>query len=129
MDEELEKKKIRFRTIIEVLGKPQDYVEKMISGFIEKIKEDDKYIILKEHMEAVKPQDKFFTTFAELEIVAKNFEALFGFCFDYMPSSIEIIKPEEFSIPNRQISNLLNDLQARNHKVDMVVKNLQAESV
>ncbi len=41
--------KIRVRAIIEVLGKPKEHTEKTIRDYVEKIKEDNDFVILKEH--------------------------------------------------------------------------------
>jgi transcription initiation factor TFIIIB Brf1 subunit/transcription initiation factor TFIIB len=45
-----------------------------------------------------------------------------------MPSSIEIYSPEELVYERRAITDFLNDLQARLHKFDMLIKNLSAEN-
>ncbi|MBL7054887.1 hypothetical protein ISS05_03965 [Candidatus Woesearchaeota archaeon] len=123
-----EKQHIRCRIIIEVLGKPKEHVEKTIKEYIEKIKKDPDLIILKTDFAETKQQDNFFTTFAELEMVIKGIPKLIGFCFDYMPSSLEIIKPDELILDNKAISDFLNDLQARLHSMDMVVKQLKNEN-
>ncbi len=52
----------------------------------------------------------------------KGLHPLIGFCFSYMPSSIEIEKPDELTLPADMMNALFNDLQARLHKVDMIVK-------
>jgi hypothetical protein len=62
------------------------------------------------------------STFVELEFLVKGLTPLVGFCFNFMPSSIEIEKPEELIIPTHIMNALFNDLQARLHKVDMIVK-------
>jgi DNA-binding TFAR19-related protein (PDSD5 family) len=46
-----------------------------------------------------------------------------------MPSSIEILKPSEFAISVQTIQNFINDLQARLHSVDMVVKKQNNENL
>ncbi len=52
-----------------------------------------------------------------------------GFCFDYMPSSIDIIKPEKFSLESKEMMDMINDLIAKLHNLDMNVKNLNAQNV
>ena len=42
--------------------------------------------------------------------------------------SIEIIKPEEFKMKKASIENFINDLQARLHQVDMIVKKQKNEN-
>lgn len=58
-------------------------------------------------------------TFAEIEILAKNTQSLMVFCFDYMPSSVEIIEPEEIVYKSVDFTDFLNDVQARLHAVNM----------
>ncbi len=119
---------IRCRTIIEVLGKPKEHVEEALKQYIEHIKEDSKLVILNEEYSEINEQDKLWSKFVELELVVKGASKLLGFCFEYMPSSLEIIKPEQFTLKNSEFSGFLNDLQARLHNVDMVVKKQKSEN-
>jgi hypothetical protein len=119
---------IRCRTIIEVLGKPKEHVENAIKDYIEHIKEDSELVILNEDYSEIKEQGKLWSKFVELELVIKGTKKLIAFCFEYMPSSLEILKPENLILTNAELANLLNDLQARLHSVDMVVKKLKAEN-
>ena len=119
---------IRCRTIIEVLGKPKEYVQESLNKYIEHIKEDSELVILNEHYSDIEEKESLFTGFVELELVIKGTKKLIGFCFEYMPSSIDILKPEHFAMSDRELSNFLNDLQARLHNVDMVVKKQKSEN-
>ena len=125
---EEEKNYIRFRAIIEVLGKPKEHVESSLKGYVEKIKSDKDFMILKDYFAAAKQQEDMFSAFAEIELVAKSVYSLVGFCFDYMPSSIDIIKPETMAFESREFSNIINDLQAKLHNVDMVAKKMKNEA-
>src|SRR3989338_2372750 len=104
---------IRCRTIIEVLGKPKEHVESSIKDYVEHIKKDSELVILKEEFSEIKEQGKLWSQFVELELVVKGTNKLIGFCFEYMPSSIEIIKPESLDMSNAELASFLNDLQAR----------------
>lgn len=119
---------IRCRTIIEVLGKPKEYVEDALKEYIEHIKQDSELVVLNEDYSEIKEQGKLWSKFVELDIVIKGTSKLISFCFEYMPSSIEVIKPEHLIMTNAELSNFLNDLQARLHNVDMIVKKLKAEN-
>lgn len=127
---------IKARIIIEVVGKPKEHVEQAMNGYIEKIKKDERMEILNQGIDPIKETDvegqgKFFATFAELEMKFKDMFILGNFCFDYMPSSIEIIEPEEFKLSNRDIAAVFNDLQGKLHQVDMVAKqaNMQNRNI
>jgi len=123
-----EKEFIRFKTIIEVLGKPKEHVEKALNEYLEKIKETEDFAVVKEDVAPAKEQGNMFSAFVEMEVVVKIVPVLIGFCFDYMPSSIEVLKPEELKIKNTDISNFLNDLQAKLHGIDMIAKKLKNEN-
>jgi|TARA_Y100000310_G_scaffold336554_1_gene421437 hypothetical protein len=119
---------IRCKIIIEVLGKPKEHVEKTIRMYVDKIKNDSGFIVLKSEFADAKEKEDLWTTFVELELIIKGIQKLIAFCFDYMPSSVEILKPEEFSMKKSTIEDLLNDLQARLHQVDMIVKQQKNEN-
>lgn len=122
------KQHIRCRTIIEVLGKPKEHVEKTIKDYVEEISKDPDLIIIKKEFAEPEEKDQFWTTFVEIELIIKGIPKVIDFCFHYMPSSIEILKPEEFSMNNVVIADMLNDLQARLHNVDMIIKKLKNEN-
>lgn len=119
---------IRCRTIIEVLGKPKEHVENSIKEYIEHIKQDSELVILNEEYSEVKEQGNLWSQFVEIDLVIKGTQKLISFCFEYMPSSIEVVKPESLDLKNNEMSSFLNDLQARLHNVDMIVKQLKAEN-
>ena len=119
---------IRCRAIIEVLGKPNEHVENAIKEYIKHVKEDSEIVILHEDYSEIKEQGNLWSKFVELDLVIKGTKKLISFCFEYMPSSIEVIKPEQLVMSNPELSNFLNDLQARLHNVDMIVKQLKTEN-
>jgi len=123
-----EKTHIRCKIIIEVLGKPKEHVEQSLKMYVEKIKKDPELIVLNTEFADAKEKEELWATFSELDIVIKGIPKLIAFCFDYMPSSIEITKPEEFSMKKSTIENFINDLQARLHQIDMIVKNQKNEN-
>ncbi len=125
------KELIRCRTVLEILGAPKEHVEKTIKLLVEKIKENSEITVLNEKyadINEVKEQEKsMFSTFVELELILKGITTLTYFCFNFMPSSIDIEKPKETILKNTELSNIFNDLQAKLHEVDMVAKKLRIE--
>src|SRR3989338_7409117 len=119
---------IRCKVIIEVLGKPKEHVEKSIRDYVEKIKKDSELIVMNVDFSEAAEKNRLWAAFVELDMVVKGIQKLIGFCFDYMPSSIEITKPEEFIVKKSTVENFINDLQARLHNVDMVVKKQKNEN-
>jgi hypothetical protein len=119
---------IRCKIIIEVLGKPKEHVESTIKEYVENIKKDSGFIVLNDHFSEAEEKNQLWAIFVELDIVVKGLPKLTSFCFDYMPSSIEISKPDEFNARKSVIEDLFNDLQAKLHNVDMVVKKQKNEN-
>ena len=119
---------IRCRVIIEILGKPKGHVEDSIRDYVEKIKKDSELIVMNADFSEAAEKNKLWAIFVELDMIVKGIPKIIGFCFDYMPSSIEITKPEEFIVKKSTVENLINDLQARLHNVDMIVKKQKNEN-
>lgn len=121
--------KIVFRAIIEVLGKPKDHVDMAIKNYIGKLQEDQKYDIISSNIAPINEQEgNLFSTYAEVELKTESIEDLMSFCFEYMPSVIEIIEPSELSLTESNLNNFFAELQAKLHHIDMVAKQSKAES-
>ncbi len=123
-------KNILFRAVIEVLGKPKEHVDKSLKGFVEKLKNDESYQVISEDYADIKKQEEqeLWAAFTELEVKAGKIEDLIRFCFDYMPSTIEIIEPKELKYSDMEASHFFNDLQGKLHQVDMVAKQVKFEN-
>ncbi|MDO8628377.1 MAG: hypothetical protein Q7R56_01325 [Nanoarchaeota archaeon] len=122
---------IKANTIIEVVGSPEEHVNDVLGQLLEKITQKKEYILHTKKVFKAKKMEKqpLWSAFAEISISYKDLETLTGFCFDFMPSSIEIIEPEELAMKQTTISNVVNDLLARLHQYDMILKNIHAENV
>ncbi len=108
------------RIIIEMLGAPQSYIEKTMSTYVDKLKKT--HTVLKTDIAPAEPKDKVFSTYAELEMRFKDLPSLLDFCFESMPSSVEVVEPNEFSIKLDRLNAFLNDLQSRLHEADAIIK-------
>ncbi len=123
-------KKILFRSVIEVLGSPKEHIEEAIKGYIKKLKENEDYKVISEEYAEIKKQEdqNLWATFAEIEVETEELTNIVNFCFDYMPSLIEIVNPTTVSFNNAEVSSILNDLMAKLHSVDMVAKQFRLEN-
>ena len=119
---------IKTRLIIEILGSPKAHVERTVSNVLEELKQR-KVNILKSDISPAKEVDKFYSSFAEVELKLDNLEMLNEICFDFMPSVVEIIEPKEIREDPKVIEDFLNDILARLHKHGMIMRNLHAENV
>lgn len=126
--EKLDKGMVYGRFIIEILGAPREHIETVLRKFVDHLKADKGLEIVKAEFAEAEPQGKLFSTFVELEIWLKSWSKLIEFCFDAMPSSVEIIEPNRFVMDSGTLSGLLNDLQAKMHAIDMKLKETTAEN-
>ena len=117
---------IHARAILEMLGGPKEYIEQTLKDYVNKLKKE--VDIVKEDYEGAKPQGKMFSTFVELEIKFKDMLKLLDFCFEALPSSVEILAPENLSFKSNDLTDFLNDLQGRLHEADLVVKSVRAQN-
>ena len=123
-------KTILFRAVVEVLGRPKEHIEAALQGYMKSFSQDKRYRVLSVDTAALKKQEDqdLWMTFAEIEAKTDRLEHLSSFCFDYMPSLIEILEPTEMALKDGEVSEFLNDLQAKLHHVDMVAKQVKLEN-
>lgn len=128
IQDKLEKGGIRASAIIEVLGHPKEHVDSTLKKIVESIQERKEFDLLNDKTFPAKEAKEMFSAFTELDVLFKDVSSIIAFCFDFMPSSIEITHPEQFQMKCTQASELFNELQARLHQVDMIAKQKSAES-
>lgn len=122
-------KNLEIRAIMEILGSPKSHVENTAKILLDKVKERKEIELLKSFTSDAKQVKQFWSCFVEIEIRLENLDKLIGFCFDFMPSSIDILEPSSLEINAREINGFVNDLMARLHRYDMFLKNLRAHAI
>jgi len=119
------------RLIIEIAGYPKDHIESVMKGLMEKVKKEydvDSYDIFE--AKKVKNVDKIFSTFTEMEIKFKGIRDLVAFCYDKMPSSVEIIEPiDHLDVKVDSLQDMFNDLMSKLHEYDSELKELKARNI
>ncbi len=126
IEEKLEKGFIHCRVVIEILGAPQKHVEDTIGLVVKKLGGERDISIVSELIHPAEVKEKLFSTFAEAELLIKDFATLTRIVFDYMPSSFEILKPESFRLSMLEVSNFVSDTLAALHQIDFKLKDFNA---
>ncbi|OIO62934.1 hypothetical protein AUJ83_01995 [Candidatus Woesearchaeota archaeon CG1_02_33_12] len=123
--------KILTRVIIEIIGKPKEHIEKALKIVVDKIKEQKDIKVVEEKLFDAEKQEEMFSTFAELGVLFMDIETLVGFCFDFMPSSVEILDPEKLNFNSNEFAGLINDLLAKLHQMTLKVvqNNIEKKSL
>jgi len=121
----MKEEKIRAVIILEVVGKPAEYIEEALKDLIKQVGEEKNIKLIEakanEPCELKEPAG-FYTSFAEIEIEAENLLVLSGIIFKYMPAHLEIIKPESIFSTNSEWNTLFNELIRRLHGYDEVTR-------
>jgi len=122
---------IKARSIIEIVGGPKEYVDQAMGIVIDKIQHDEKITLLnKKIFEAKQIGDNpLFSSFSEVDIEVRDIADLFGFCFDFLPSSVEIYEPSSLSFKSESVNDMLNELMSKLHQYDIAVKNISAQNI
>lgn len=123
-----ETKKVVARVIIEIVGKPEKHVKNALGLVIDQIKVEEGFKVTEEKTFDPKKTENYFSTFSEMVIEFEKPAMIIGFCFDYMPSSLEIIEPEYLDLRSAELAGLLNDLLTRLHSMSMSMANTSAEN-
>src|SRR3989338_5670768 len=98
---------IRIKAVLEIAGKPKDYIEQKMKDYIENIRKSEGMMVMEEKIHPAMEQKGFWSTIAEVDVVFDQFAKLLIFCIDFMPASIDIIKPLEFHFPERQFTHFM----------------------
>ena len=129
--------KIKIGAIIEVAGKPASHIEETVKKMISILKENKKISVLKEEIAPVskvelpgahnpKKKVEIFSSFADLILEFPTVDELMQFLFVFMPSSIEILEPENLKIKQKDFENSLNDLLAKLHEHSRIIMEYHA---
>ncbi len=127
--------KIRARVMFEMIGRPKEHLKKAMADLITVIGKENAVVILnskihepkkieKEIKEKNKYEGEMFSTFAEVELELPEIMNVFGLCFRYLPSHVEIISPQDFNLQNLDISFTANEIINRIHHYDSIAKTM-----
>ncbi len=121
-------KNIIIKATIEVAGFPEEHVTNTVSKVIESIKTRENVVLKEQETFPVEKKEEMFATFAEVTVEFKEIVDIYAFCFDLMPSSIDILSPEDgLNIDSESFNSSINDLLATLHQQDMFLKNSNAK--
>ena len=124
--------KITINSMIEIVGTPKKHIEDTMQNVIKLIKENKKFELIKQKIAEPKEVSvpgaeqvkDVWSTYGEFEVNFENLEDIEKFCLDFMPSSIEILKPEKLQLKATDLEEFINDILQKLHQYDMVLKKI-----
>jgi len=119
---------VRCNVIIEVLGRPAEYLNEILKKAVENMEKEKTVIVLDKKFNEPVPIEQAFSTFTELELLVKGMETLIDFVIAYMPSNIEIIEPQNLKLSLHGANDFINKLTAKIHQYDAFAKRTGLEN-
>ncbi len=119
---------IRCIIVLEIVGRPADYIRKAMSLVIKGLSKEEGVKIISRKTHKIKKVQTLFSTFSEIEMSVNSLPKLISIIFGYTPSSIEIIEPMSLELNINDANNLLNDFASKIHKAEAVAKRLGIEN-
>jgi len=124
--------KITINSMIEIVGTPKKHIEDTMQNVIKLIKENKKFELIKQKIAEPKEVSvpgaeqvkDVWSTYGEFEVNFENLEDIEKFCLDFMPSSIEILKPEKLQLKATDLEEFINDILQKLHQYDIVLKKI-----
>ncbi len=122
---------LRCNAVIEMLGKPTEYVSEVMHKLIENLetKEQNIELISKTIHEPIAAENNLYSTFSEVEILVKDLRTLLEFTLSYMPSNIEVVEPKEVSFELNPLNEFISLFAGKVHQYDAMMKRMDLENV
>jgi hypothetical protein len=126
-----ETKGIQVALIIEVLGKPKEYLTDSLNKIVEQIDKEKGVVVEAKEIHNPKELENkkgFYTAFADIQVEVEEIRYLLILMFKYMPAHIEIIHPELIALTNHGWGDIINELTRRLHGYDEIARVLQLQN-
>jgi hypothetical protein len=127
-----ERKKIDAVFILEVLGRPPEYLIETLNNIIKSIGGEKGVVVkrtdIKQPVEMANQKD-FYTSFAEIEVETDEILYLAILLFKYMPAHVEILSPQHLSLSNSGWNDIFNEITRRLHGYEEIVRITQTEKM
>jgi len=117
--------KITALMIIEVAGRPPEYLENSLKLHLDKLNHIKDVKLISSKMaepRLIETEKDLYTCFGEVEVETLGFSKLMDLIFEFMPSSVEIINPMDIEFNCQEATMFANDMAGRLHRYDEIAK-------
>ncbi|MFA5071544.1 MAG: hypothetical protein WC511_04235 [Candidatus Pacearchaeota archaeon] len=125
-------KKIRVILILEVIGRPPEFLTETLQEMVKKISEEKGVRVVDKKINPpvlMKDQKDFYTSFAEVEVEVENMISAAILMFKYMPAHVEVVSPQNISMTNADFDDILNEVTRRLHGYEEIARIMQNEKM
>jgi hypothetical protein len=130
MSSDKETKGIRAIMILDIIGRPPEYLTETLGKMVEAMNEEKGVKVINKKISVpvfIKDRTDFYTSFAEIEIEVEQISNLAILMFKYMPAHVEVLSPELLVLSNGGWSDILSELTTRLHAYEEVARITQTE--
>jgi len=120
---------ITIKALIEIVGFPEAHVNETMEKVVEKLEKENGIRIINKKIGKAEKVKEMFSSFADLELDMDDIENLMSFCFNYLPSSVEIQDVTELTIKTKNLTGSLNDMLGKIHEYNHLLTNIHAENI
>jgi len=132
MSSEDNKKKVSAILVLEVLGRPPEFLTETLNNLIKAVGEEKGTIVKEAKINSpteLKDQKGFYVSFTEIEVEVEEILYLAILMFKYMPAHVEIVSPANINLPISSWNDIFNELVRRLHGYEEIAKMMQTEKV
>lgn len=125
-------KKIRVILILEVIGRPPEFLTETLEKMAKQISEEKGVKVVNKKINPpvlMKDQKDFYTSFAEVEVETENMISAAILMFKYMPAHVEVVSPQNISMTNSDFDDILNEVTRRLHGYEEIARIMQNEKM
>lgn len=122
--------KLEVNIIIEILGRPPENVKEAMQNIATKIGAEKGIKVKSRQLHDPVPVEdvkNLYTAFMELTLEIDSMRSYLNMIFTYMPSHVELVKPESLIITNSDLNEIANSVTLRLHHYDAIAKQMLAE--
>lgn len=128
----LTEKKVRASIILEVIGRPPEYLVEALNKIVEDIGKEKGVKIKNSKVNSpvqMKENKEFYSNFAEIEVEVDEILYLAILIFRYMPAHVEVISPQNISLTNIEWGDILSEITRKLHSYEEIVRIAQTEKM
>ncbi len=127
---ETDKNKLRLRINIEVMAIEENLLKKQLKEIQETIRKEEVFTIYDLIEAEPLQQEEHYSSYLDINLSIKDFNALMRLMFLYGPTSIEIIKPEKIEFSSRELQEGLLLISEMVHSyTEYVAKHMNREEL
>lgn len=103
------KSAVHVTLFLDAHGHDQKATQDLLVQLVGQLTKEKGVLFCKGEVESSMESEKLFSSFASVDLVTANFNALINIALKYAPSSVEILEPAKLAVPAKEAQDILLD--------------------